>query len=220
MPILDTSFGDFQLERLAHLNIRLEFNHLLSLLRTEPFRSRFEGIKGLEVPVQVPFGIWLSSSNSLITLLLREGIVGLEAYVSGAVYFEALYAGWLSDELLEMTVNPFVLRGRGTADNVYNRLPAQLDPSFTLEAKDPELWARVQAFYREVRNKLFHGFEIYNRHTATPLWHCYEFLWKVFQWIDTWHSPQRLVASLPIHWGPGQPRFLFPEGESPKEGSG
>ncbi len=103
---------------------------------------------------------WYGRSLDLITLLLQRTILGTEAFISGVVLQEIVVRQLVTPKTREFVKNPFVLKGRGTADNFYNKLPAQIDSQLALEISDPALWSDVKEFYREVRNPLFHGYQL------------------------------------------------------------
>jgi len=200
MATVRTSFFGLTLGGMPLINIRLDFNSLLALFRNEGFRKQFRGYKGRKIPVKTHYFTWHGRPNTLLSYLLRDAIVGLESAVSGAVFVEALHRGTMTDDLLEATKNPFSLKKRGTAGVVYNGLPELIDPAFTLEAMQPDLWEKIQRFYREVRNPLFHAYEI-EKHDPEPVWKSLELLWEVFQWLNSWHPLSRLTEG-PISWTP------------------
>jgi len=200
MPTLTTSFYGLTLSSMPLINVRLDFNSLLAIFRSEVFRRQFKGYKGKSIPVKTHYFTWHGRPNTLLTYLLRDAIVAVEGAVSGAVFVEALHRGTMTDELLEATKNPFSLKKRGTAACVYNGLPELIDTSLQMEISKPTLWDRVQHFYREVRNPIFHAFEIATD-DPDPVWQCLEFLWEVFQWLNSWHTIERLTEG-PIAWNP------------------
>lgn len=202
MPTLTTSFFGLTLSSMPIISVRLDFNSLLAIFRNEVFRRQFKGYQGKPIPVKTHYFTWHGRPNTLLTYLLRDAIVSVEGAVSNAVFVEALHRGIMTNELLEATKNPFSLRlrKRGTAACVYNGLPELIDSSFQMEISNPALWDRVQVFYREVRNPIFHSFEVASD-DPDPVWQCLEFIWEVFQWLNSWHPIARMTEG-PITWTP------------------
>ena len=181
-----SEFG-IRLGNIPLLNLRLDFNCLLALFRSEHFRSQFRGHRGKPIPIETHFFTWYGRPEALLTYLVRDSIVALECAVSGAVYCEAIARGKFDKRILEAIKNPFKLQGKGTADLVFNVLPSLIDSTFSLEKRDPEKWERSRLFYTDVRNPLFHSYEIANAEPE-PVWKIFEFIWTLFQWLNSWHN--------------------------------
>lgn len=158
------------------------------------------GDKGKIIPVKTHYFTWHGSPNTLLTYLLRDVIVGLECAVSGAVHFEAAVAGKMTKQISEAINDPFSLKMRGTAACVYIGLPGLIDSSITLDKARPALWQQVKTFYREVRNPIFHAYEI-GSNDPEPVWKSFELIWEVYQWLNSWHPLEKLLAG-PIRWNP------------------
>jgi hypothetical protein len=201
MATLKTSFSGLTLSNVPLINIRFDFNNLLGLFRNEVFRKQFRGFQGKTIPVKTHYFTWHGEPNVLLTHFLREAIVGLESAVSGAVYTEALHRSEDSRHILEASRNPFGLkRYRGTAACVFVGLPELLDPEYSLKHRKPELWERVKTFYQEVRNPLFHAYEVASD-DPDPVWQVLEFIWEIYQWLNEWHPIETLMSG-PIQWNP------------------
>jgi hypothetical protein len=194
------SFFNLKLSHLPLINVRRDFNAILALFRNEMFRRQFRGYKGEIIPVKTHYFTWHGMPNSLLTYLLRDVIVGLESAVSGAVFTEAIDRGTMRPEILEATKNPFSLKQKGTAACVYIGLPALIDPDFSLNTTNPDLWERVRTFYKEVRNPIFHAYEI-EGNDPDPVWQCLELVWEIYQWLNSWHPVSKLTSG-PISWSP------------------
>src|SRR6185369_9893563 len=194
-----TQFG-LRLSNLPLINIRSDFNSLLALFRSETFRKQFRGDKGRIFPVKPHYFTWHGSPNTLLTYLLRDAIVGLECAVSGAVWDEIAGSGKMTNEISEAIKDPFSLRLRGTAACVFNGLPALVDTSYALDKADPTLWQEVKTFYREVRNPIFHAYEV-EGNDPDPVWKSFELIWKIYQWLNGWHPIEKLLFG-PINWNP------------------
>lgn len=200
MGTLSASFFGLTVGNVPFINIRLDFNALLALFRNERFRRQFTGFRGQQIPIKTHYFTWHGRPNTLLTYLLRDSLVGLESAVSGAVFVEALDRGIMTPEILEATKNPFSLAKHGTAACVFNGLPGLIDPGFQLEEMNAELWGKVRRFYKEVRNPIFHAYEV-TGDDPEPVWKSLELIWEVFRWINSWHPVSKLTAG-PIAWNP------------------
>ncbi|WP_281185370.1 hypothetical protein [Trichlorobacter lovleyi] len=194
-----TQFG-LKLGSLPLINVRSDFNSLLALFRSETFRKQFRGDKGRSIPVKTHYFTWHGRPNTLLTYLLRDAIVGLECAISGAVWFEVASSGRMTPKISEAIKDPFSLRLRGTAECVFNGLPALVDTSYALDKADSALWQEVRTFYREVRNPIFHACEVLDN-DPDPVWKSFELIWKIYQWLNAWHPIENLLTG-PINWNP------------------
>lgn len=132
---------------------------------------------------------WYGRTSELLTMLLQRAVLGTESFVSCIVLQEIVQRGLVTGKTRDQVVNPFSLGGNGTAYNYYNRLPALLDPSYSLKDSDPTLWAEVQFFYKETRNKIFHGYQL-NSKDPRILQPYFELIRRLFLWMDTWFEDQ------------------------------
>jgi hypothetical protein len=169
-------------ENIPIVNIQEEFIIHRALLADDEFRKR---LLNLRDPVETPYLIWKGLPKNLLTYILQRAILGVEACVSAAAMWEAKTRGLFTDELAQKMEDPFRLRGQGTADVFYNRLPGLLDPEYALERCDPQLWAITRQFYREIRNPLFHGYQL-SRAEAEQVSEAVALLDSVQAWIETW----------------------------------
>ena len=164
------------------INIQDEFTAHKALLADEDFRKK---LLNMSNPVETPYLIWKGLPKDLLTHFLQRAVLGVEACVSAAAAWEATARGLLTDELAQKMEDPFRLGGRGTADALYNRLPALLDPEYALERCDPHMWTTTKRFYREIRNPLFHGYQLYHP-DADHVLEAFALLDSVQAWIETW----------------------------------
>jgi len=178
---LNGSCSDFALENIPIVNIQEEVTTHKALLADDEFRKRLLNIRD---PVETPYLIWKGLPKNLLTYFLQRAILGVEACVSAAAW-EARALDLFTDELAQKMEDPFRLRGQGTADVFYNRLPGLLDPEYALERCDPRLWATTKQFYKEIRNPLFHGYQLY-RPEAEQVSEALALLDSVQAWIETW----------------------------------
>jgi hypothetical protein len=201
MATLQTSFSGLKLSNVSLINSRWDFNNLLGLFRNEVFKKQFRGFQGKDIPVKTHYFTWHGRPNVLLTHFLREAIVGLESAVSGAVFTEAWYRGGDNKDIIACSKNPFDNKKyRGTASCVYLGLPELIDPQYSLKNKNPKLWDEVKKFYQEVRNPLFHAYEI-ESDDPEPVWKALEFIWEIYQWLNEWHPVEKLM-SIPVQWNP------------------
>jgi hypothetical protein len=171
------------------INLRWEFRDHYHLVHEPSFESYFSGpIR----PIDSPYLRWLGMPDDFLTLILQRAILGIEAYLSGAVYVECGYRGILTNELGAKIHNPFRLGGRKTIDKLYDKLPGLVDPTASLMVSNEGLWKRNAEFYSNVRNPLFHGKQISNSHVP-GVREAFDHLAQLYEWIDTWHSPEKIL---------------------------
>jgi hypothetical protein len=201
-PRLATSFQGLALEWAPLINVRLEFNQLLGLFRNATFRQQFRGYQGRQIPVRTHYFTWHGRPNSLLSYLLRDAIIGLESAVCSGVWTVASSRGALTDAVRDATQNPFSLKGyRGTAACVYRGLPSLIDPALALDVHNEALWKRISTFYQEVRNPLFHAYELASD-DPDPALAALEVVWEGYQWLNRWFVIPDLMAG-PIQWAEG-----------------
>ncbi len=126
--------------------------------------------------------------EDLLTLILQRTVLGLDSYVSAAVWMKLGESGRLTPELNRLARNPFEIRPRqkGTANCYYNALPALIDPTYALKEKNAALWKKVKEFYTTVRNKILHGYQISSSNPAV-LYPFFDMLWEIYAWVNEWH---------------------------------
>jgi hypothetical protein len=176
-------FG-LKVKNLAIDNIREEFESYLTALSDEGFLRRL-GL--MNEPVDLPLFTWRGLPMGALTLMLQRSILGVESCVSAAVEYRLARKGLLTPEKSAALNDPVRLpgKGRGMAEMFYNKLPAQVDPSLQLELTNPELWTMVKRFYKEVRNPLFHGYQLAELNTGGVL-EALQMLQRIYEWMDPW----------------------------------
>lgn len=176
-------FG-LRVKNLAIINIRQEFDTYLAMLSDEKFVRR---IGNLGTPVDLPLITWRGLPMGLLTFVLQRSILGVESCVSAAVSYRLGARGLLTDEMTATLDDPVKLPGSGggMANAFYNKLPAQVDPALRLEVMNPDLWVLVKRFYKEVRNPIFHGYELEGMNTAGTL-AALKMLDAIYDWMDPW----------------------------------
>jgi hypothetical protein len=132
-------------------------------LADDEFRKKLSNLRD---PIDTPYLTWKGLPKSLLTYFLQRAILGVEACVSASTAWEAKARGLFTDELAQKLEDPFRLRGQGNADVFYNRLPGLLDREYALEHCDPALWATTKQFYKDIRNPLFHRYQLHRPEPA------------------------------------------------------
>lgn len=199
------SFG-LKLENIPLINLRNEFNNYHQLLQDKKFRAQFDGPVR---PIKTPYLRWYKMPNDLLTLILQRAILGVEAYIPGAVLIEMGHRGLLNRNKLIFIRNPFKLGGRSTVDNYYHLLPGMLDEKCSLKVTNNSLWDQTKKFYTKIRNPIFHGYQVSNNDIDSVL-RVFQHLAAIYDWIDVWHSPNNII--------PGAGALSTRKGE--KKGSG
>jgi hypothetical protein len=77
------------------------------------------------------------------------------------VEYQLTARGLFDAEAAALLNDPAKIPGpRGMAEMFYNNMPAKIDEAVQLKLAEPELWSLVKRFYKEVRNPLFHGYQL------------------------------------------------------------
>jgi len=182
------TFG-IKLNNIPLINLRSEFMSYYKLLSDPRFVEQFQK---RPQPIRTPYFIWLDCPENLLTHFLQKAILGVESYLPGAVYYELGIIGSLKENI-EYVRNPFAIRGaRGTANLYYNALPSLVDKAFSLKRCDEDLWAHIDAFYKEIRNPIFHGMQLEIVQINETL-ELFKLIAKIYVWIDSWHSPEKVL---------------------------
>lgn len=177
-------------ENIPIINLRNEFARYYAALDDKNFLSQFEGPIQ---PVETPYMIWYGMPDDLITMIMQRVILGVEAYLPGAVFHELGIQGKLNKNNLTYLRNPFELGGRSTVENYYDKLPSLIDKTLSLKSFDNKLWSQTKAFYKEVRNPIFHGNNISNR-DIKGLKKVFIYLSHIYKWIDSWHDYSKILS--------------------------
>ena len=174
------------------LNLRFEFNTHHDLLADPAFRALF-GPSAIVQPLQTPFLLWTGMPGAFLSLLLQRAFSGIEAYVVGAAHISlsGLDPESFKKESARLA-NPFALGGRGVAENYYNRVPALASSSYSLKLHSADLWHRTTRLYADVRNPVFHGYEV-GAECVGGVFNVFEHLADLYRWIDSWCDPESVV---------------------------
>ena len=188
MEKIDSDFG-IKLNNIPIINLRNEFNTYYNQFTDEVFRSQFSNCRK---PIDTPYLTWHGIPETLLTIILQRSVLGIESYVVGAVYNVLGSLGQLNQNNIKYLRNPFSLKGSGTADNFYNRLPSLASEKHRLKLYRSDLWNRTKKFYSEVRNPIFHGYEL-KTETIDCFPDIYRFLDNIYEWIDSWFNIEKLL---------------------------
>lgn len=186
-------FG-IKLGNLPILAIRREFNDYHWLIAKPEFRERLRGPGPIAAPIETPSFVWRGPVSGLLTLILQRAFTGVEAYFVGAAYWTAGRTFGLTKELVESLMDPFgKLKGSGgVPDKYYNRVPALASKGYALERADKALWEDTVIAYREVRNPLFHGYQVDDDYATGVLAVC-DFIADLYRWIDRWCNLDEMI---------------------------
>jgi hypothetical protein len=176
-----------KLDNIPIYNLLHEFFRWNKEIRAQEFKDQFA--IGHRQPIRTAKLIWGGMPGDLLTLILQRAILGLESYVVAAVWIELGMSGRLTPELSKTVRNPFSIpsRQRGTAACYYNALPAILDPKHALEQANDPLWQEMKNFYKDVRNKILHGYQI-GSNDPVVLHEPFDMICKTYDWVNTWHT--------------------------------
>lgn len=168
-------------------NLLQEFLLWSKLLHSDQFKRQFAS--GHREPIRTPLLIWGGMPEDLLTLILQRTLLGVESYVSVAVWLELGKSGRLTQDLNKVVRNPFAIksRHRGTANCYYNVLPALVDPKYALKEANAALWSEVREFYKTVRNKILHGYQI-GSGKPEVLYPVFDMFHKLYAWVNAWHE--------------------------------
>jgi hypothetical protein len=178
-----TTFG-VSLSNLPITNVRREFDEYRELLQDPPFRASLSNMQ--KRVVELPLFTWRGLPHNFLTYMLQRSILGVEACASTAVAYELEARQKITPKIKGWLDEPNKVPGpRGTPQMFYNNLPALVDPDYKLEIRDPALWERVKPFYREIRNPLFHGYQLHAP-TADAVIPLFDLLNDIYGWMDSW----------------------------------
>lgn len=179
------------------INLRLEFDRTLEFVNS-PEAER--GLKPPIAPIEAAIMTWHGMPEDLFTLLLQRSVLGLESYLSSALWHASVVLGIFTPELTAKLRNSSAFGARLFAANIYDRMPAAVHPELSLRHQDQSLYQKTVAFYKEVRNPIFHGKQL-SSPKIEAVRDAFAHLSDVFGWIDHWHPPD-IVNKGPVVVGP------------------
>ncbi len=183
------------MQQIPILNLRMEVSNYMGLFNNEKFCAQFNRLRKRNEPINTIYESWYGRSELLLSQILRTSILDIESAICSCVYFEAGFRDILNTQIKEATKNPFILGGKGTAINYYDRLPSLIDKSFKLSCNNVELWKETKDFYKNIRNPLFHGKEL-NENKPKNVKIALEFILRLFDWLDSWFDLNKLIQNV------------------------
>src|SRR5450759_1597527 len=107
--------GGLRLGNIPIYNLLHEFLRWNKQIHSDEFKRQFA--VGYRDPIRSPLLIWGGNPGDLLTLILQRTVLGLESYVSAAVWLELGKSGRLTPELSKVVRNPFAIQRqhKGTA---------------------------------------------------------------------------------------------------------
>jgi hypothetical protein len=195
----ETLIFNLRVSTIPLLNARGEFNRNCRILSAPEFRAQMTKWR-YGCPIHAQYIIWGGEPSALLTWFLQRTIIGLEAYIPPIAFMAAIHYGRLSPAVIEGTKDPFSLRGGSAVKTFYNCLPGLVDSGFRLERAHEPVWKRMQTFYKDVRNPLFHGSQLVtNGHdhgeTLDSVLRAFDLFIDIYNWADWWFPPKLFAAT-------------------------
>jgi hypothetical protein len=187
----DRELKNIKLSNIPSHNLREQFYNHYHLVKSDEFIDEIKNWQAGKA-IKTIYISWYEWPDQFFTFLTQLSVIGLESYVSTAVYFELGRDGRLSENI-KYIKDPFSIPGeKGTAAKLYKLMPALYSENITLPNYNPRLWEELKIFYKFIRNPLFHGKQL---DTSNPedLIEIFEFLADIYVWIDSWHSPDSII---------------------------
>ena len=203
---INETFG-LKFSNIPMINLRMEFNKTYGFLHS---REAEECLKPPIRPIKLSLLIWGGLPEDLMTLLLQRAILGIEAYLPGALMEASAILGKMSRELFAKLRNPFSFGSKSAVANIYHRMPSAVHPELSLRHLDQQLYERNVIFYRAVRNPVFHGQQL-DHPEISSIREVFLHLACLYEWIDHWYNPEKL-------W-PGGTAFAGVHLRYPKKGA-
>jgi hypothetical protein len=173
-------------QNIPTMNLRFQYAHDREIVFAEGLAERLHAWKFGQGDVTVTY----ADPDSYFTTLLRTTIVGIECTLQNSTVEELLFSNRLTEELRHAIRHPSIL-SRSMADAHYNKIPYCVNANAPLKSYDTTLWNTVQQFYREIRNPIFHGFQLTDV-KPEPLRCAFRMFDDIFKWIDSWTDPHRV----------------------------
>lgn len=193
----DLAGFELKFANIPKINLRVEFD------RTYDFVNSEEAERALRpplTPIQTSVMTWHGMPADLFTLLLQRSILGVESYLSSALWYASHVLGVATSELAAKLRNPSAFGAKLLVSNIYHRMPEAVHPELSLRYQDQDLYERNLLFYKQVRNPIFHGKQLDSPNTE-GLREAFGHLSQIFGWIDHWHPPDATHKN-PIVIGP------------------
>jgi hypothetical protein len=178
-------------QNIPTINLRLEFDATLAFVDSDEASSL---LTGPHRKVRAPMFDWVGMPNDLFTVLLQRAILGVEAYLPSALSYTLAVLGNTDKTLIEKLRTPSAFGAKSMAANIYHRMPAAVHPELSLQHLDQELYEETVAFYREIRNPIFHGKEIAST-SIESIRQSFKLIGRIYTWVDYWHDPEKTQQS-------------------------
>lgn|GEM_PF-3075965 len=185
---------NLKLQQTPLINLRLEVANYLGLFKTEEFCRQFYRTRYKNDAINTVYDSWYGRKEVLATQILRSMILDIESAITSCVYFSASIDGKLNDEVKEAVNDPFILKGKGTVENLYHKLPALINEKYSLLVMNVDLYNETKTFYKEVRNPIMHGKELFDI-DINDIKNALEFILKLFNWIDAWFNINSFIEN-------------------------
>ena len=170
-----------QIANIPIINVQRELAFYRALLRDEEFLAKLGKVGE---PIDIGHLEWRDLPKNLLTYMVQRGILAVEATVDAAVDYQAAFEK--RHDAAFAAKRAVVWNGGGSAANTYyNKLPGFLNPRYMLCNSDRDLWATTKRFYSEIRNPLFHGYQL-SQPRPTSVLEILDYLGTMMQWIETW----------------------------------
>lgn len=171
------------------INLRMEFNDTYAFLHSGEAK---ECLQLPLKPIRTRLLIWGGMPEDFMTLLLQRAVLGIEAYLPGALMHTSAILGNASKDLFGKLRSPFSFGSKSAVANVYHRMPSAVHPEISLRYLDQELYERNVVFYRVVRNPIFHGQQLEHL-DISGIREAFLHLARLYEWIDYWYNPEKLI---------------------------
>lgn len=179
------------------INLRMEFNNTYVFLHSAEAE---ECLKSPINPIRTSLMIWGGMPEDFMTLSLQRAILGIEAYLPGALMHTSTILGNVSKELFTKLGNPFSFGSKSAVATIYHRMPSAVHPELSLKHLDQELYDRNVVFYSAIRNPIFHGQQM-DQPNISSIRQAFLHIARLYGWIDYWYNPKKLIKGGSIFMG-------------------
>ena len=169
-------------------SLRQEFQKTLEVIQCEEFEL---AVSRRQFPISVAVFQWYGGGEDLLSLLVQRSIMGVESYIVGAAWSKICDLGLMTNEINKKVRNPFSIKPKtGTAASYYCDLPSLIHEDLSLNRFDPGFYLKLKAFYKSVRNPLFHGYQ-FDSSDVEIVRKSFWYVSEIYAWIDQWYPPER-----------------------------
>jgi len=185
-------FG-LQLSNVPLVNLRIEFFQSYKFLYSNVADEALTPPHSK--PIEYYYFTWYGMPDDFFTLILQRVIMGLESYLPGALFFLSHDIRGRDDNYLGKLKNPLLFGDRSIVKNLFHIAPGDIDPSFSLLAKNQGLYEETKKMYREIRNPLFHGKQLTNL-KITNIRSFFNHIAQLYVWVDSIYDPEKIAKGL------------------------